>query len=96
LRLGLYEGKAHSLLAQCPVINISFRQLSPRGGGKSNSPATPEFILPCVAPPAFEEPDDDDIEAWLAESEGGSSAVEPKDLVMAICGFEGVVQVGAI
>ena len=70
------------------VLNPSVPQLSPIGGGNSNSPATPELILPCVALPVFEEPDDDDIEAWLAESEAGDSVAGSKVLVRAICEFE--------
>jgi len=46
------------------------------------------LILPCVALPVFEEPDEDDIEAWLAESEAGDSVTGSKDLVRAIREFE--------
>jgi predicted transcriptional regulator len=46
------------------------------------------LILACVALPVFEEPDEDDIEAWLAESEAGDSVARSKDLIRAICGFE--------
>lgn len=62
-------------------------QLSPRSGDNSNSPVTPESILPCIALPVFEEPDEDDIEAWLAESEAGDSVAESKNLIRAICEF---------
>lgn len=69
-------------------LNPYVFQLSPRRGGNSNSPATPELILPCVALPVFEEPDEDDIETWLAESEAGDSVTGSKNLVRATCGSE--------
>jgi hypothetical protein len=83
--------KVRVTLTHCAFdsLNPFVSQLSPRGGDNSNSPATPELILPCVALPVFEEPDEDDIEAWLAESESGNSVTGSKTLVRAICEFEG-------
>ena len=81
--------KVSTTLSSFGNLNPYRPQLSPRNGGNSNSPATPESIPPCIAPPVFEEPDEDDIEAWLAESEAGDSVAGSKNLIRAICDFEG-------
>ena len=81
--------KVRATLYSFGNLNPYGPQLSPRSGGNSNSPATPELILPRIALPVFEEPDEDDIEAWLAESETGDSVAGSEDLISAICEFEG-------
>ena len=76
--------KVRATLSSFGDLNPSGPQLSPNSGGNSNSPATPELILPCIARPVFEEPDEDDIEAWLAESEAGDSIAGSKNNISAI------------
>ncbi len=80
--------KVSATLSSFGNLNPYGLQRSPNSGGNSNSPATPELILPRVALPVFEEPDEDDIEAWLAESEAGGSVGGSKNLIRAICEFE--------